>query len=154
VLNTIVGYDTYSFLDGYSWYHQISITQEDRYKAAFVIDVGAFIWKVMSFGVKIGPPTYQSARTKSLREYLDSFMKIFLDDFTMYTNMESHFQKLKLCFQKCKENGIKLNLNIWTFIVFSWMILGFIVFKEGKLPYPKKIQAIVKMPQPKNPWQI
>jgi hypothetical protein len=29
-------------------------------------------------------------------------------------------------------------------MVFLRMILGFIVFKEGKLPYPKNIQAIVK----------
>jgi hypothetical protein len=34
------------------------------------------------------------------------------------------------------------------------MILGFIVSKEGKLPNPKKIQAIVNMPPPKNPKQI
>jgi hypothetical protein len=39
-------------------------------------------------------------------------------------------------------------------MVFSRMILGFIVSKEGKLPYPKKIQAIVNMPPPKNPQQI
>jgi len=32
----------------------------------------------MSFGVKNGPPTYHRAITKALREYLDSFMKIFV----------------------------------------------------------------------------
>jgi hypothetical protein len=32
VLNTIVGYEAYSFLDGYSRYHQISIAFKDRYK--------------------------------------------------------------------------------------------------------------------------
>ncbi len=36
-------------------------------------------------------------------------------------------------------------------MVFSRMVLGLIISKEGKLPYPKKIQAIVNMPQPKNP---
>jgi hypothetical protein len=36
-------------------------------------------------------------------------------------------------------------------MVFSGMILGFIISKEGKLPNPEKIQAIVKMPPPKNP---
>ncbi len=50
VLNTVAGYEAYS-LDGYSGYHQISIVPEDRYKITFVIDWGAFIWKVMSFGV-------------------------------------------------------------------------------------------------------
>jgi hypothetical protein len=34
------------------------------------------------------------------------------------------------------------------------MILGFIISKKGKLLDPKKIQAIVNMPPPKNPQQI
>jgi hypothetical protein len=36
-------------------------------------------------------------------------------------------------------------------MVFSMLILGFIVSKEGKLIDPKKIEAIVNMPPPKNP---
>jgi hypothetical protein len=43
ILNTIIGYEAYSFLDGYSRYHQISIAPKDIYKTAFVIDWGAFI---------------------------------------------------------------------------------------------------------------
>jgi hypothetical protein len=89
VLNTIARYETYSFLDGYLRYHQNFITPEDRYKTTFVINWGAFIWKVM-FGVKNGPPTYQRVVTKTFREYLDSFMKIFLDDFIVYSGMDSH----------------------------------------------------------------
>jgi len=101
VINTIAWYEAYSFLDGYLGYHQISIASKDIYKTAFVTDWGAFIWKVMLFGVKNGPPTYQRAMTKTFKEYLDNFMKIFLDDFTMYSDMESHLQKFKLCFRKC-----------------------------------------------------
>jgi hypothetical protein len=93
----------------------------------------------MSFGVKNGPPTYQITVTKTFRKYLDDFMKIFLDDFTLYNDMESHLQKLKLCFQKCKDYGISLNLDKCAFMVFSRMILGFIFSKEGKLQDPKKI---------------
>ncbi len=44
----------------------------------------------MLFGVKNGPPTYQRIVIKAFREYLDNFMKIFLDDFTMYNDMENH----------------------------------------------------------------
>jgi len=54
-----------------------------------------------------------------------------------------------LCFQKCKEYEISLNPDKCAFMVFSRMILGFIVFKERKLPYPKKIQAIVNIHHPK-----
>jgi hypothetical protein len=64
--------------------------------------------------------------------------------------MENYLQKLRLCFQKCKKYGISLNPDKCAFMVFSGMILGFIVSKEGKLLDPNKIQAIVNMPPPKN----
>jgi hypothetical protein len=52
----------------------------------------------MSFGVKNGLPTYQRVVSKTFKEYLGSFMKIFLDDFILYNDMENHLQKFKLCF--------------------------------------------------------
>jgi hypothetical protein len=36
-------------------------------------------------------------------------------------------------------------------MVFLRMVLGLIVSKKGKLLDPKKIQAIINMPPPKNP---
>jgi hypothetical protein len=36
-------------------------------------------------------------------------MKIFLDDFIVYNDMETHLQKFRLCFQKCK--GYNINYN-------------------------------------------
>jgi len=65
VLNTIIGHDVYSFLNGYSRYHQISIAPKDKYKTTFVIDWGAFTWVVMPFGVKNGPPTYHRVMKKT-----------------------------------------------------------------------------------------
>jgi hypothetical protein len=89
VLNIIEGYEAYFFLDGYSKYHQISIALEDKYKTTFVTDWGAYIWKVM-FGIKNGLLTYKRDVTKAFREYLDNFMKTFMDDFTMYNDMDNH----------------------------------------------------------------
>jgi len=83
----------------------------------------------MLFGVLNEPPTYQRVVPKAFRKYLDNFIKIFLDDFIVYNKMESHLQKFILCFQKCKEYGINLNPDKCAFMVFSRMILGFIVSK-------------------------
>jgi hypothetical protein len=58
-LDEVVKHDVYLFLDGFSNYHQIMITSEDRYKIAFIIDWGVFVWVVMPFGLKNAPPTYQ-----------------------------------------------------------------------------------------------
>jgi hypothetical protein len=89
VLNTVAGCEAYSFLDGYLGYHQISIVLKDKHKTKFVTKWGAFICKVMLFGVKNVPPTYRRVVTKAFKEYLDNFMKILLDDFTLYSDMES-----------------------------------------------------------------
>jgi hypothetical protein len=81
-------------------------------------------------------------------------MKIFLDDFIVYSDKENHLQKLRLCFQKCGEYGISLNLDKCAFTIFSRIILGFIVSKKRKLLDPKKIQATINIPPPKNPQKI
>ena len=58
ILDTVAGHEMYSFLDGYTGYHQIKIAPEDRFKTSFVTDWGAFVWVVMPFGLKmLLPPT-------------------------------------------------------------------------------------------------
>jgi len=52
----------------------------------------------MSFGVKNGPPTYQKVVTKAFKKYFDNFMKIFLDDFKMYSGHEKSFAKAWIMF--------------------------------------------------------
>jgi hypothetical protein len=56
----------------------------------------------MSFGVKNGLPTFQITVNKAFKEYLDQFMKIFVDDFMVYNDMKSHLMKLKPCFKIAK----------------------------------------------------
>jgi hypothetical protein len=49
---------------------------------------------------------YQKVVTKTFKEYLHGFMKIFLDDFTVYSDMQSHLQKLRLCFKNVKNMAL------------------------------------------------
>jgi hypothetical protein len=81
---------------------------------------------------------------KAFHEYIDVFMKTFLDDFTIFNDLSTHIKKLK-CFLKCKEFGISLNLDKCAFMVFSRTILGFIMSKEGKIMDPKKVEVLVNM---------
>jgi membrane protease YdiL (CAAX protease family) len=59
--------------------------------------------------------------------------------------------RLRLCFQKCKEYRINFNLEKFAFMVFSGLILGFIVSKEGRIPFPKKVHVMVNIPILTNP---
>jgi hypothetical protein len=48
--------------------------------------------------------------------------------------------KLKLCFKKCREYKMNLNPEKMFFMVFSRLILGFIVSGEGKIPNLKRFK--------------
>jgi hypothetical protein len=87
----------------------------------------------MPFGVKNGQPTYQKVVTKALHEYIYAFMKIFLDDLAIFSDLSTYLEKLKKCFFKCTKYGISLNLYKCAFMVCFRTILGFIISKEGKI---------------------
>ncbi len=106
---------------------------------------------VMPFGVKNGLPTYQSVVTKNFREYIDVFMKIFLDDFRIFNDLLTHLEKIIKCFLKCREFGISLNLNKCAFMVFLGIILGFIMSKDIKVVGFKKVEALVNVLVPTTP---
>jgi hypothetical protein len=154
VLDKVAGHEVYSFLDGFFDYHQIMIAFKDRYKTTFIIDWGAFVWVVMPFGLKNVPPTYQHVVNTTFKDYFGIFRKLFLDDFSVFNNLDTHLPKLQLCFDKCKELDRNLNPKKCMFLMDSSIILGYVVSKEGKLTDPKKILVIIHMPTLKTPKDI
>jgi hypothetical protein len=60
----------------------------------------------MPFKVKNGPPTYQKVVTKAFREYIDVFMKIFLDDFAIFSDLSTHSEKFIKCFLNAKSMAL------------------------------------------------
>ena len=104
----------------------------------------------MPFGLKNAPPTYQCIFNQIFKDYLGDFMKLFLDDFNVYNDIDSDLPKLRLIFDRCRQYGVSLNPKKCIFYVPSSVILGYIVGREGKFPDPKKIQALIDMPIPKD----
>jgi hypothetical protein len=60
----------------------------------------------MSFGVRNGPPTYQRVVSRAFKDYLDKFMKIFLDDFIVYNDMNTHIISLNYASISAKNLGL------------------------------------------------
>jgi hypothetical protein len=93
------------------------------------MDWGVFVWVVMPFGLKNVSPIYQRMASKAFKDYLDDFMKLFLDDFIVFNDLHTHLSKIWRCFEKCQEYGINFNPKKCAFTIFSGMILRFIVSK-------------------------
>ena len=83
MLDQIAGFQMYSFADGYIGYNQIRLALEDREKTTFITEWGAFMYLVMPFGLCNAPATFQRAMMAMFSEYLQKFMAIFVDDFTV-----------------------------------------------------------------------
>ena len=96
-------------LDGFSGYNQIKVASEDQYKTAFITEWGAFVYTVMSFGLKNGPPSFNFVAHKVFEPYLQDFMRVFVDDFSIFGTKDQHLMHLKLCFDRCRMFSMALN---------------------------------------------
>jgi hypothetical protein len=77
-------------------------------------------------------------------------MQVFLTDFSVYGQKVEHFNHLKKCMTQCRNNGISFNPRNCAFCVNSGVILGHILYEDGLLVDPRKINIITKMPSQTN----
>jgi hypothetical protein len=71
---------------------------------------GTFMYTKMSFGLMNGGATFQRDMDIEFAEENDTFIVIYLDDITMYSDSdEQHLEHLKKVFQKCRKFVICLN---------------------------------------------
>jgi hypothetical protein len=74
--------------------------------------------------------------------------KYVFHNFSVYGHKEEHLNHLKKCMTKCRDNGINLNLEKCAFCINYIKLLGHIVFENGLLVDPWKINIIMNMPIP------
>jgi hypothetical protein len=141
ILETVAGHEILSLLDGFSGYNQVRVAPEDQPKICFITEWGCYATKVMSFGLMIAPSTFQRGVLTIFAEFLNNFMKVFLDDFSIYGKNADHIKHLKLCLQRCRECGLSLNPEKYMICVTSGRLLGHVVCKEELLIDSKKISV-------------
>ena len=59
LMDSIAGYKLFTFMDAFSRYNQIQMTEEDQEKTAFITNQGLYCYRVMPFGLKNAGTTYQ-----------------------------------------------------------------------------------------------
>jgi hypothetical protein len=151
VLEKVGGYESYSFTDGFSGYHQIKIAQEDRYKTTFVTK---YQYTVMSFGLKNAPAIFSRVVIVAFKKFIHQFLEVYLDNWTVYSLLKYHVEFLCLMLERCRKLQISLNIKKCIFETPFGILLGHIVCKQGLLVDPAKIVVIVNLPPPKIVRQL
>uniref|UniRef100_A0A8C7TQZ0 ribonuclease H n=1 Tax=Oncorhynchus mykiss TaxID=8022 RepID=A0A8C7TQZ0_ONCMY len=123
--------------------------QESKEKTAFVCAEGLFSFKVMPFGLKNAPATFQRLMEIALGELKGKICFVYLDDIMIYPqNRERHFQDLQAVLDKLREAGLTLNMKKSNFCQTSLKFLGHIVSFDGIHVDPEKTKAVQDFPVP------
>ena len=135
---------TFDMLKGY-W--QVPLTQRAREISVFVTPSGLYQYKVMPFGMKNAPATFQRMVNKLVRD-IDG-CEGYIDDVVIFSdNWSDHIRQIKRFFQIMREAKLTINLMKSEFGKATVKYLGHIVGQGQVRPLDAKIQTIVKYPIP------
>ncbi|GFX05027.1 uncharacterized protein K02A2.6 [Trichonephila clavipes] len=97
-----------------------------------------------------GAPAIWQRYVDGLFQGMDG-VKVFMDDARITGSDEiSHFTALEEFFKKCREHGLKLNLNKSKFFQNEINFLGHRIDSKGLHKTDEKISAVVNAPVPRN----
>ncbi|MCO5547618.1 hypothetical protein L7F22_001069 [Adiantum nelumboides] len=111
ILNEVAGYERYTVCDGYSSYFQIRIAEEDQKKTTFVTPWGCFAYRVMPFDLTNAPATFQRFVTHVFQPFFGKSIRVFIDDFCIYSSHALHIEKVHEGLSKLQSMGGQLNID-------------------------------------------
>ena len=105
----------------------------------------------MLFGLCNAPATFQRVMNTILRESLDKFVLVFLDDILIYSRTkEEHLEHIREVLHRLRSEKLFGRLKKCDFFRTEVEYLGFDVSAEGIKPSLSKVQAILNWPTPKT----
>nr|XP_016440641.1 PREDICTED: uncharacterized protein LOC107766381 [Nicotiana tabacum] len=144
-----------SFMDGSSGYNQTRMAPKDEELSAFCTPNGIYCYKVMPFVLKNVGAIYQRAMQNIFDDILHKNVECYVDDLVVKSRKEGdHLQDLRMAFERLRRYQLRMNPLKYAFGVTSGKFLGFIV-QHRRIEIDKtKVDAILKMPEPRNVHEL
>jgi hypothetical protein len=141
----------YSKLDLMSGDYQVRIDEKDIEKTAFSSEYGHYEWVVMPFGLTNAPATFQRMMNTVLKEYLNDFVQVYLDDIFIYSkSYEEHEVHIKKVLNTLRESELIAKKSKCAFFYQELRFLGHVIAAAGIKTDPEKIIKVKNWPTPTN----
>ncbi|XP_070041508.1 uncharacterized protein [Nicotiana tomentosiformis] len=151
MIDATTGYEEMLFMDGSSCYNQICMALKDEELTAFRTPKGIYCYKVMPFGLKNSGATYQRSMQNIFHALLHKTFECYVDDLVVKSREKSdHLKDLRMVFELLRRYQLRMNPLKCDFGVTSGKFLGFIIRHRGIEIDQAKVDAILKMPKPRD----
>ena len=140
----------FCFLDGYSGFSQILVSQHDQENTTFTCPFGTYAYRRMPFGLCNAPVTFQRCMMAIFPDFCEKIVEVFMDDFSAYgSSFDDCLTNLDRVLQRCEETNFVLNWEKCHFMVNEGIVLGHKVSERGIEVDKAKVDAIEKMSCPR-----
>ncbi|KAL0558742.1 hypothetical protein IC582_003324 [Cucumis melo] len=155
LFDQLQGATVFSKIDLRSGYHQLRIKDGDVPKTAFRSRYGHYEFIVMSFGLTNAPAVFMDLMNRVFREFLDTFVIVFIDDILIYSKTEAeHEEHLRIVLQTLRDNKLYAKFSKCEFWLKQVSFLGHVVSKAGVSVDPAKIEAVTGWTRPSTVSEV
>ena len=136
-----------SKIDLLKGYWQVPLTPKAKEISAFVTPEGFYQYKVMPFGMKNAPATFQRLINQIIKNF--EGCEAYIDDIVVFSSTwEQHLHRVRELFCRLKQPYLTVNLVKSEFGHAHVMYLGHVVGQGQVKPVDAKVQVIVEYPAP------
>ena len=150
-------------LEGFQWatsldlnmgYYHIKLDPASRALCTIVLPWGKYEMQRLPMGLCNSPDIFQEKMSELMVGL--SFVLTYIDDLLVISNdsFEDHLTKLGKVLQRIQDAGLKVNAPKSFFCQAELEYLGYWITRKGIMPVPQKVQAMLKIAEPRNKKQL
>jgi len=134
-----------------SAFHRIRIKEGDEWKTAFRTHKGHYEYLVIPFGLTNAPATFQAYINNVLREYIDIFVCVYIDDILIYSRtIEEHVEHVRKVLRALRKYNLRLKPSKSEFHTQRVKFVGCVMTPDRVEVDPEKIEKVKEWPVPES----